>query len=349
MHDRRSSASTASRLRFLLPRAARWHCVSLLMALSPPAGADHPTVAFGSEASGPINTIAATAMPVGNWAIGLRNEFIDRDVLSDQRLASLAEQGVEDVHSIDSIDSASVSLACGLGERVTVSMRLPWVLRDNLRAGELEAGAGEAHLHGNASGLGDLVLLTHYHAVRSQAFDAALQIGVMTPSGTTEEDDAGARLETGFQPGTGSRDVLFGGALSTSVSRWGFHTNVLFNLTTAGAQDTELGDALFYNAAVIYALRGEADHHHGVEAGAHPHLGVDAMLEINGETRWKNDIDGRSDANSGGTVVYLSPGLRASYGKVGGFISVGYPIVDATKGVQADVDLRVIGGVSLLF
>ena len=347
MHDQTSPIPSASDLRH--DHRTLWFLMPLFMALSTSADADHPTVAFGSEASGPINTIAATALPVGNWAMGLRNELIDRDAFTDRRLASLAGQGVEDVHSVDSINSTSASLAYGLSERITVSVRLPWVIRDNIREGELEAGEGEAHAHGDAAGLGDLVFLGNYRAVHWDGFDAALQIGFKAPSGTTEEDDAGARLETEFQPSTGSWDFLVGGAMSKAFGRWGLHTNVLFNLTTEGSQDTELGDAVFYNLAAVVALTGSdaVDHHHGATLAAHPHLRIDAMLEINGETRWKNEIAGVSEANSGGTIVYLSPGVRASYGKVGGFISVGYPIVDDPKGVQTDVDFRLVGGVSL--
>ena len=350
MHDRTLPVLTATDLRH--DRRTRWVLMALLLALSASAGADHPTVAFGSEASGPINTIAATALPVGKWAVGLRNELIDRDAFANQRLVSLVERGVEDVHSVDPINSASISLAYGFSERVTVSARLPWVMRDNIREGELEDGEAEAHAHGDVSGLGDLVLLGNYRAIHSNGFDGAWQLGFKAPSGTTDEDDAGARLETEFQPGTGSWDFLVGGAMSKTLGRWALHTNVLLNLTTEGAQNTELGDAVFYNLAAVFALnRNEPvdDHHHGAAHAAHPHLRIDAMLEINGETRWKNEIAGVSEVNSGGTIVYLSPGVRASYGKVGGFISFGYPIVDDAKGVQTDVDFRLVGGVSFMF
>ena len=41
--------------------------------------ADHPTVAFGNEASGPIITIAAPTMQKGAWGAGIRTEVIDED------------------------------------------------------------------------------------------------------------------------------------------------------------------------------------------------------------------------------------------------------------------------------
>ena len=76
---------------------------------------------------------------------------------------------------------------------------------------------------------------------------------------------------------------------------------------------------------------------------------LDAMLELNGETRWKNDVSGASEPHSGGTVVYLSPGIRLSHGKIGAFVSAGFPIVDDPKGVQTDIDFRLVGGVGIAF
>ena len=59
--------------------------------------ADHPTAVFGSEHGGPLNTISATSLPSGSWAMGLRTEVINVDAFSNAELAGLADAGVEDV------------------------------------------------------------------------------------------------------------------------------------------------------------------------------------------------------------------------------------------------------------
>ena len=56
-----------------------------------------------------------------------------------------------------------------------------------------------------------------------------------------------------------------------------------------------------------------------------------------------------TDANSGGNVVYLSPGLRLSYERWSGFASLGVPIVNDLNGVQAEPDWRVLTGVAINF
>jgi hypothetical protein len=60
-------------------------------------------------------------------------------------------------------------------------------------------------------------------------------------------------------------------------------------------------------------------------------------------------IGGVKDANSGGNVVYLSPGLRLSLDKWSGFVSVGMPVLNHLYGTQAEPDWRLITGVAVSF
>ena len=306
------------------------------------AWADHPTAAFGSEASGPINTIAATPMPRGQWSIGLRTEVINFDEFSDAELEGFAAQGLEDVHSVNRLTSTSLAVAYGITEDVTVSVRIPYVDRKNIREGELEGGVPEAHSHGDSSGIGDAVVLGQYRLMQRPGLDSALLFGVKAPTGKTSNTDNGVRLDTEFQPGTGAWDFLIGAAVSKQTGRVGYHGNVLYNKTTEGSQDTEIGDAFFYNAAFSYRLSGEDGH------TAHTHLQWDILLELNGETRQKNKIAGAREANTGGTVIYLSPGLRLSSGsKWSAFLSIGLPVTENLNGEQAGFDYRIVAGVSM--
>ena len=53
------------------------------------------------------------------------------------------------------------------------------------------------------------------------------------------------------------------------------------------------------------------------------------------------------ETNSGGTTVFLSPGVRVSAGKFSGFISYGLPIIENQKGQQTDIRSRIVAGISL--
>ena len=323
-----------------------------LIFCSATAFADHPTIAFGSEGVGAINTISATPLPVGSWGFGVRSEIISNDEFSTEQLESFAAAGLEGVHSIDRISNTSFSLSYGVTENFSISARLPYIKRENIREGELEMGVPEAHTHGDSSGVGDLLLLGQHRVQKRANLDVSILFGIKAPTGENDEkDEDGIRFETEFQPGTGSWDFLLGASLSKSSGDFGYHTNILYNKTTEGSQSTEIGDAVSYNAALTYRLNGSHathDHSHN-DASDSNGLKWDLSVELNGETRRKNKVAGASEDNSGGTTIYLSPGFRVSSENLSGFISYGIPVAQDQNGKQTDVDSRIVAGVSLAF
>ena len=74
------------------------------------------------------------------------------------------------------------------------------------------------------------------------------------------------------------------------------------------------------------------------------------MLEVNGEYRDKNDVDGEKDEHTGGDVVFLSPGVRVSSSdRWSLFLSAGKTVYDDFNGIQTDVDYRLVGGLGFAF
>jgi len=312
--------------------------VIFLMSYSSVALADHPTIAFGNEVIGAINTISAKTLPVGTWGFGLRTEYITNDEFSNEQLENFAQAGFEGVHSIDNIMNTSVSLSYGATENISISVRLPYIKRKNIRESEVEDGTPEAHIHGDSSGVGDLLLLSHYRIQKRTDLDVAILFGVKLPTGQTDEkDNDGIRFETEFQPGTGSWDLLLGAAISKNRGKFEYHANILYNFTTEGAQSTEIGDVFSYNAALGYKLTKSKG------------LKWVLSVELNGETRQKNKILGISEDNSGGTIVYISPGFRVSSKNLSGFVSYGMPVVENYNGKQTDVNYRIVAGASFAF
>ena len=315
------------------------------------ASADHPTIAFGAEDAGPISTISAILTPAGAWGFGLRSEIINNDAFTTEQLEDFAASGLEGVHSIDRITSTSFSLSYGVSDNISVNARLPHIKRENIQESEIEDGLPEAHTHGDSSGFGDLLVLGQYKVSSNEKTDISVQFGLKTPTGETEvKDKDGVRFETEFQPGSGSWDFLLGTAISKNIKGFSYHANILYNKTTEGSQSTEIGDALSYNAALTYRLGLEDDHDHT----SHDHNNIettgvtwDLLIELNGETRAKNEISGFKDENSGGSIIFLSPGVRVSSGLFSGFISVGMPIIEDQNGKQTDIDSRIVAGISL--
>ena len=58
-----------------------------------------------------------------------------------------------------------------------------------------------------------------------------------------------------------------------------------------------------------------------------------------------HDVAGVADTNSGGTTLYLSPGVRVVVDRFSGFLSVGVPIVNQHNGIQSKPDFRVLTGI----
>jgi hypothetical protein len=128
---------------------------------------------------------------------------------------------------------------------------------------------------------------------------------------------------------------------------------------------------LLYNLALTYRLIGfapppgshalahsPAEHRHGprishvhdsVPIRSTPQWTLDAILELNGEWHDFTRVAGARDANSGGNVVYLSPGVRVAYGNLSGFVSFGVPIVNDMNGLQSKPSYRVLTGLGLAY
>jgi hypothetical protein len=130
-------------------------------------------------------------MPRGSWAFGVRSELINSDQFSDSKLANSVEQSIEDVHSLDYLLSTSAAFAYAITDDLSVSVRVPWIVRNNIRAGKFgdDHDDGEAHGHGDASGLGDLVFLGNYRVFDSESVDASLQLGFKWPTGDEDVSD----------------------------------------------------------------------------------------------------------------------------------------------------------------
>lgn len=318
---------------------------TMLLLMTEFAYADHPSFGFGS-ASGGVNTTSALPLPDGQWVFLSRAEFINNDTFSDAELEDFAGQGIEEVHSTDSVFSAAVGLAYGITDKTLLSLFLPYVKRSNIREGEAHLpGIGEVEVLGDSAGIGDAVAQLQYQAWKKNDLYASLIAGIKMPTGkTSETNDDGDRLELEFQPGSGSWDPILGIALSKLSGRLSIDASVSYIFATEGKQNTNLGDILDYDFSVGYRLTD--DHVHNTNA-SHTDSYWDLLLELNGESRERATEDGTDKANQGGTVVYLSPGIAFSTSSgFTGYLSFGLPVVNRLHGLQSEPDYRIIAGLT---
>lgn len=358
-----------------LPGAATVACACVLAA---PAFAHHAGSAGNNGDSGPINTISATTLEQGEGLAGIVVSYGRFNTLSDATLVGATSAGIDDVHGLRSIESYALAGAYGLTNDLTLSAYLPYVRRTGIRAAE-DNGSGvfEVEDHGEARDLGDLSLLGEYRFFNDPASrtEAALLLGFRAPTGRTGLNTRqGDIFDAEFQPGAGSWGGFFGLSLTHRVGSWSYDSSFLYELATTGTQHSDLGDQFLYNFAVSYRLNtisgaavpmfhgghsheaGDDGHaHKGHQENEHTHdeasagAAVDLVLELNGIWHDRQVTADVTNVNSGGNTLFISPGVRVSYGRVSSFVSFGIPIVDDLNGIQADSDWRLATGVTVGF
>lgn len=338
--------------------------------------ADHPSVGVQGLASGPIITSTAGALGANIVAVSVDFQYVSFDAVSNAALTRGAERG-EDIHSTNALSRTALNATYGVSEKLTVGLSLPYIERQGLRRSAHGHGGHDAEEHhegggediasaaasiirlGNAEGLGDAQLYGAYQFYAEPGADrAALLFGVKMPTGNTQQKSrVGERLETELQPGSGSWDYFFGLAYSTKYAEWAVDANVMYTLVSEGAQRTRQGDIFNYNIAFSRPLLGlkhdhrDHMHDHGAYACVSELLSAMSLalvMEINGVQRDRVEIAGHVEANSGGNLLYFSPGLRANVGQWAFNTALSIPI-ENLYGTQSEPETGVHFRASYVF
>lgn len=184
-------------------------------------------------------------------------------------------------------------------DRVTFTLDLPWAFN------AITEYEGDQKSTSRLSGFGDLSLAASGVLWRNRPVLPSTwlegRVFLKFPSGASSVRVDGAR-DPHLQPGTGSWDVGFGLA-GVHKLEWGsLYTSVFYRVNTEGSLSYEYGDVLLANAALQVPL-GHA-------------LGLAALdrftpgFELNFRYAQHDEFEGESYADSGGSVLYLTPSLR---------------------------------------
>ncbi len=231
-----------------------------------------------------------TALPVGG------GEFVARGMV-------VVSQSGQDPGTADR-DHGATSLLTVLGYGVTHKLALfgvlPWVDK------RLDLTVAGSRITRSASGLGDASLFARYTVVQrdkpGRTFRVAPFAGVKAPTGADDKTDMFGRLPAGVQPGSGAWDI-FGGVVATYQT---------FALQADGqvsyrvknkANGYDPGDELRLDGSLQYRL-WPRQLGNGVPSFLY------GVLEANLVRRDRNQVNGSDDADSGGTTLFLSPGLQ---------------------------------------
>lgn len=157
-----------------------------------------------------------------------------------------------------------------------------------------------------ASGIGDATLFGRYTLLqrdeRGKNFRLAVIAGVEAPTGADTRRDAIGLLPAAVQPGSGSWDPLFGVITTFQTLNYQIDTQLSHKINNE-ANGFDAGDVTRLDGSLQYRLwprdlKGKVP---GFLYG---------VLEANLIHQQKNAIGGAADPNSGGTRLFLTPGLQ---------------------------------------
>ncbi len=231
-----------------------------------------------------------TALPVAEGEFIFRQQFIYRKATDDPGAADREL----------AVFSAVSVLVYGIDRDLAVFGVLPY--RDK----ELKLTTGGRRVTRGTSGIGDARAFARYTLFRDDApgrtFRIAPFAGLELPTGDDDERDSLGVLPASFQLGSGSWDPFGGVVLTYQTLAFQIDAQASYKVITR-ANCNELGDEARLDASFQYRLWPR-------ELGAGVPGFLYGVLEANLVHRARNATGGVSNANSGGTALFLAPGLQ---------------------------------------
>ncbi len=167
----------------------------------------------------------------------------------------------------------------------------------------IEDGARRAR---SARGLGDMRFLGRYTLFKKdwpqRTFRVAPFVGLEVPTGEDDESDSFGSLPANVQPGSGSWDPFGGVVLTYQTLDFQVDAQVSYQANTE-ANGFEFGDVARLDASLQYRLWPRE-----INSGL-PGF-VYAIFEANLVYKDNNQSAGAEDPNSGGTTLFIFPGLQ---------------------------------------
>ncbi len=296
--------------------------------------------------SGSINAVGAAILE--EKVIGLRWDARRYETFTDQQLIDFRADG-EDVHMHSSEDAYFLSFGFPVNEDMDVNLMLQYNnfkgFKDNGDQNASECFDNNQPVQGDlgtancisstaeSPGFGDMLITGRYRFFNDGDNQWTSIFGVILPTGKiTNKTDINKGtgkseiLGTHNQPGSGAitfqGGVAYSGHLTEGVA---IDANALYRFGTQGAKQFRSGNSVQFDVAASFAH----------------HSSIIPVIELNG-IFFDQDIENDEiKINSGGDVVYLSPGINFNINdKQGVYINVSYPIYQELSGISNDEKYR---------
>ncbi len=232
-----------------------------------------------------------TALPVGKGDFVFRGQFLYAKAGDDP---SPEDRNLEVVGGIAVLGYGATSRLALFGVVPYLDKRLESTDSSGLRFTRSTRGAGDAQLFGRYT--------LFQKDLPGRTFRIAPFIGLELPTGDDNDRDRFGRLPATLQLGSGSWDPL-GGVIATYQTLAYEGDAQLSYTANTEANGFELGDELRFDASLQHRLWPR-------ELGGGVPGFLYGLIEMNLLHQAKNRSDGTKDPNSGGTTLFVSPGLQ---------------------------------------
>lgn len=212
-----------------------------------------------------------------------------------------------------------------------VNVQLPYFNRYHTTVAEDDTEISTSH----SKSIGDVRVVGRFQGF-SEEHNTGVQFGLKFATGSIDNTfrdgpQAGALLDRGLQPGTGTTDLLLGVYHFDALNKnWDYFWQAMLQQPLNTKDEFRPGTGLNANIGVRYM---------GFESVV-PHVQLNTRIE-------KRESGANADVeNSGATLVYLSPGLTVPLAKnlsVYGFFQV--PVYQRVNGLQIEPRYTVSFGV----
>ncbi len=290
----------------------------------------HPKPAFSVRISlasllvlaGGLTDGPAVAAPItSNTALAISQEelLVREQVIVGRATGDPVGLGRE----FTAITSASVA-GYGVTPRLALFGVVPLVHK------ELKTPAGTRE----STGLGDIRLFARYTLFQKdsagQTFRLAPFAGIELPTGRNTERDGIGLLPVPVQLGSGSFDPFAGVVMTYATTDWQVDTSFSYQ-DNHKADGVESGDVLKADISLQVRLWPE-------ELNAQTKSFLFGVLEANLVHEGKTQLAGVDDPNSGGTSLFIAPGLQYAAKSWIAEASVQIPVVQNLGGTRLEKD-----------
>ena len=312
--------------------------IGALLALAPPAAACHGP----GTAAGGVQVWSARPIARGAFAVLLRADFTQFESLSPDEIEEKTLEVSGDhahFHVVGHSTLTTLGLQYGLTDNLELAVLFGYYAATNVGEGHaIGSSSYEFYDYGDIDGLADTWVAAKWRVRMSPGGDVAVIGGIKAPTGVDDITFDGAPIDQSLQPGSGSWDASLALAFTRELgARATLDASAQYVLRTE-ALDYKVGEQ--FSAGIAMAMRLVGD--------MHAARTLSGFVEVDLRDLAENEEDGEVFVNSGGTTLFVTPGVHADLSAhVGASLGLQLPVVQHLNDVQQEVDYKVTGSVTL--